>query len=95
MTEITIKLDTISLDIKGYYNKGYPELHSYPNGDPGYPGEPPSFDIEIIEFYGKDITDLINDLNEIFCSIMKKHNNNSYYDLWIYLEDKILKELNK
>lgn len=91
---VTIKLEDISLEITGSYDPGYPSLYAYRNGDPGYPEEPPSFDIESVHYNGKDVTQLIDSMNDIFYSLVRKADGIIYESLWIYLENKVIKELN-
>ena len=47
---------TIEVEVTGTYTKGDPGLRTYPNGDPGYPPDSPSFDVEKVEYNGVDIT---------------------------------------
>jgi len=92
-TTVTVKFGDISLDITGFYDAGYPELYAYSNGDPGYPEEPPSFDIDSVVYNDKDITQLMDSMNDVFCLLGKKLDKSVYLDLWIYLEGEVLDTL--
>lgn len=95
MKEVSIKIGNITLDVKGWYDEGESGLWTYPNGDPGYPELPPSFEIESICYEEKDITQLIDSLNDVFLSIYKKTDKIIYEDLYSEIEYLVLKELEK
>lgn len=49
--------DGIDYEVEGDYSPGTPDVHYLANGDPGYPGDPPEFEIEKVEADGKPLTD--------------------------------------
>lgn len=95
---IIISLDGLVLDVEGSYDEGYPELHTYPNGDPGYPEEPPSFYADKVFYKNVEVTELISTLEDLILQLVKKSTNNKYlhyYNIWDIIEEECLKEINK
>lgn len=54
-----------SFDVEYAYTKGLRGLLTLPNGDPGYPDEPPEVELESIHVEGSEI-EFIDYLNEDF-----------------------------
>lgn len=94
MTEVSIKLGSITLEIEGYYDSGDPGVYTYSNGDPGYPPTDPSFTIDCIKFKGLDISDVIDSMNDVAMLLLKRQDSKVYEDIWMHLEELVLKELN-
>jgi hypothetical protein len=57
MTKILIEIE---VEVTGEYMPGEPGVHTYPNGDPGYPPTPPSFDIHEVKLNGTNISHLLS-----------------------------------
>lgn len=41
------------------HSPGTPDVRTLPNGDPGYPGDPPEFFVDAVTHRGIDITELL------------------------------------
>jgi len=89
---VTINFRDCKLDIKGEYYEEVPMLWNYSNGDPGHPGEPPSFEIENIYYNEKDVTALFDACNAYVNEQIGEFSCRG--DLFIELENLCLKELN-
>ena len=48
------------LEIEYDYSPGTPDVWYLPNGDPGYPGDPPEMDIEAIKICDINIYELLS-----------------------------------
>jgi len=79
--EVQLRIDRELIYVTGKYTPEEYGLHTYPNGDPGYPGTPSEFHIEKIEWETVngtiDITSLIFtledlDLEELICDKIEK-----------------------
>lgn len=93
---VTIHLGEIILDVTGDYSPGTPDVWYLLNGDPGYPGESEEFEIDTIEYMGKDITPVIEAMNGILCSTIRtQFNDYVNEDLWVTIEQECLKHLTK
>ena len=57
----TITWNNAEIDVSFDYEEGDPGVHTYSNGDPGYPPSPPEFIITSVDFKGIDVTDLFDD----------------------------------
>ena len=90
---VSIKIGDITLDVEGYYDPGAPGLWTYPNGDPGYPDTPPSFEISSIMYCGKDITLVIEEFNNLFYQLARKADSIIYEDLLIHIEYLVLEQI--
>lgn len=70
---VTLYLGNWTLDVEGHYSPGRPGRMYLRNGDPGYPDEPPEFEIERVwaqvEFRGSsvglDVTDLLEEVGAL------------------------------
>lgn len=93
MRTITVTIGSISLDVTGYYNEGCPGLWTHSNGDPGYPEDPPSFDIVSVMYCGKDITQVIEEFNNLFYQLARKADSIIYEDLLIHIENLVLTQI--
>lgn len=49
----------------GTYEPGSPDVHTLPNGDPGYPGSPSDFIWESAWIGELDVTDLVSELLDV------------------------------
>lgn len=61
---VSITYNGQSFDVTGTYDSGEPDVWYLPNGDPGHPGTPSSFDIDSIVWTSSenddvDVTELI------------------------------------
>jgi len=93
---VTIKLSDITLDVTGDYSPSTPDVWYLRNGDPGYPGESEAFEIDSIYFMDKDITQVIESMNNILCSTVRSQFNDGVNeDLWVRIESECIKELTK
>lgn len=78
---ITLELtENLILEVEGVYYPGEPMIWTLPNGDPGYPGSPSEFHIEDIKIIKGTLLDLIDHLN-------------GYSDLWDYLTELSIKQI--
>lgn len=68
MTKIIIEIE---VDVTYKHIKGSPGLRTYPNGDPGYPPESSSLEVQKVEYNGHNITNIltIDDVNFIESSL--------------------------
>ena len=70
---VTLYFGGWELEVEGHYSPGRPGRMYLRNGDPGYPDEPPTFEIERVraqtEFrnasVGLDITDLLEEVGAL------------------------------
>ena len=70
---VTLHFGNWTLEVEGHYSPGRPGRMYLPNGDPGYPDEPPEFEIErvraLTEFrstsIGLDVTDLLEEVGAL------------------------------
>jgi len=92
---VTIILGETILEVTGEYSPSTPDVHYLRNGNPGYPGESESFEIDTIEYEGKDITNLVESMNGLLHSL-KRRNPDSYLhgDLWTEIEEKCIEQIN-
>jgi len=68
----------LALTVTGNYSKGRPMCMYLRNGDPGYPEDPPEFEISKIELNGEEITDFFDNLvNRVY--INHKYNDTDCY----------------
>lgn len=88
---ITIKFKGCALDIEGEFYEETPMLYAYSNGDPGHPGEPPSFEIEQIHYQGKEVTEVIDACNSYVNEQIKELAFKG--DIFIELENLCIKEI--
>jgi hypothetical protein len=57
----TIQWNNAEIDVSFDYEEGDPGVHTYPNGDPGYPPSPEELIVSSVRYKGKDITDLFDE----------------------------------
>ena len=57
----TITWNNAEIDVSFDYEEGDTGVHTYSNGDPGYPPSPPEFNITSVHYKDIDIIDLFND----------------------------------
>lgn len=48
MRTLNIEMGELTLEVEATYRPGTPDVHTLPNGDPGYPGDPPELDIDSV-----------------------------------------------
>jgi hypothetical protein len=68
----SIKLYGFELEIDFDYQPEQKERRYMNNGDPGEPGEPEQFEIDSVFFEGKDITELVFEIENIKTTIIEK-----------------------
>jgi hypothetical protein len=79
----------LMLTVTGSYYKGRPMVMYLRNGDPGYPEEPPEFEIDKIELNGEDITDFFDGLEHVRTIDRKKY----WDDCYVEIENLCLEEI--
>lgn len=88
--------DSLHIEVIFKYHKGLDAVFYLSNGDPGYPGESPSVDIESINLSKGTILELIDWCDShlsLQFSLLKKNNSTSTQSLFEVLEDLIIKEM--
>lgn len=86
MKTVSIYLGELELEITGFYIPCDPMVHTYSNGDPGYPGAPSEFEIEKIKFKGTEIIDLIQELDGLLPAKLSTN-------LWTQIEEKVIEQI--
>ena len=56
--EIDVMIDITS------YESGCPGVHTFPTGDPGYPGEDPGIEFDVYDLEGNEIPEISDEDNE-------------------------------
>ena len=71
-TTVTHKGIEVEVDYK--FTPGRPGVWTLPNGDPGYPDDPPEMDIEAIKIKGVDIYEILSqaDIDSIDTLVFEK-----------------------
>lgn len=57
-------LGELDVEVEYSYSAGTPDVMYMPNGDPGYPGDPPEFEIFKVTFNGENVTFLFVDCDK-------------------------------
>jgi len=91
--KIQIKLGENILDIEGVYIPLHKGIHTYPNGDPGYPDDPSEFAIDKVLFNNVDISDILNEIDTFF--YLQLQIKESHRSIWDLLSEKALEEFEK
>ncbi len=66
----TIRWNNAHVEVSYDYWPPDKGVHTYPNGDPGYPPSPAEIEITKVEYNGQDVTDLFDD--DDFCKMEEK-----------------------
>lgn len=92
---VTINVGQVELEVTGKYYPGTPDVWYLPNGDPGYPGDSESFDIESVTYNGVEISDVIDAMNSLALSSHRKSSDDCLLsDLWIEIEERCIEKIN-
>jgi hypothetical protein len=79
-TSHTITFKGVDMDVNFNFHPGDPGVHTYSNGDPGYPPTDPEIEINSVFLGPYDITDLVeiylDDITEILWK--ERGRNNDY-----------------
>jgi len=85
MDIVTITFNGVEMEVEGEYYKGCRGRMYMRNGDPGYPDDPPEFNIESIKVDGVDITSLFDELYYRSTNVLSGKPN--YFEALMQIED--------
>lgn len=83
MRKYTVEINYrgLLINVTGNYSCGRPAAMYLCNGDPGYPEEPPEFEITKIELNGEDITDFFDGLEHVRMIDKKRYSDDCYCEI--------------
>lgn len=88
----TVELDkkNFKLTMTGNFIAGDPGVHTFRNGDPGYPPTPAEFEFDTVEC--DNVAELLNDIDEFYYQKIKKLKEDIKKNIEYKLKDLIFKE---